>query len=117
MRLPNGERAFVPQTKITDYLLLPEHPDGGSKAEFFRRFGFLTAQWEVLAEALRRHAMTQEVISARTTPHGVSYAVEGPLETPDARNPRVRAVWIVDAWDPAGAPRLITAYPQQETRE
>jgi hypothetical protein len=30
----------VPEKKITHYLLNPGHPAGGSKAAFFRRFGF-----------------------------------------------------------------------------
>ena len=55
MRLPNAERARVDREKLTDCLLCVSHPDGGSKAEFFARFGFRVEDWEVLAEALRRH--------------------------------------------------------------
>jgi len=35
MRLPNADRARVEQSKIVEYLLNREHPDGGSKARFF----------------------------------------------------------------------------------
>ena len=40
---------------------------------------------------------------------GVTYLVEGPLETPSARKPRVRTVWLIETG--ALAPRFITAYP------
>jgi hypothetical protein len=42
MMLPKGDGAYVDRTKIIDYLLSLSHPDGRSKAEFFRRFGFKT---------------------------------------------------------------------------
>jgi len=44
MKLPNYQSATVPKRKVTDYLLNPAHPAGGSKASFFLRFGFTVAQ-------------------------------------------------------------------------
>ena len=55
MRLPHAEQAVVPLEKIEDYLLNPGHPIGGSKAAFFRAFGFSREEWRLLAEALREH--------------------------------------------------------------
>ena len=40
MKLPNTELAFVPEEKITRYLLNPAHPAGGGRAVSFLRFGF-----------------------------------------------------------------------------
>jgi hypothetical protein len=37
MKLPNPELAQVETSKVTEYLLCPSHPDGGSKAAFFIR--------------------------------------------------------------------------------
>ncbi len=37
------------------------------------------------------------------------YLVEGPLETPSTRTPRVRTAWLIETGDLA--PRFITAYP------
>lgn len=34
MKLPNGERAFVPPEKLAGYLLSETHPTGQSKARF-----------------------------------------------------------------------------------
>lgn len=109
MRLPNAEHACVDREKLTDYLLCASHPDGGSKAEFFARFGFRVEDWEVLAEALRRHGAHCDVVNTVDSAYGTRYAVDGPLETPDGRNPLVRTVWIIEKG--SAGPRLITAHP------
>ncbi len=109
MKLPNAEHAFVDREKLTDYLLCVTHPDGGSKAEFFARFGFRLEDWEVLAEALRRHGTRCDVLNTVDSAYGTRYAVDGALETPDGRNPLVRTVWIIEKG--SARPRLITAHP------
>lgn len=40
MKVPNFEKAFVPESKLAEYLLNPDHPDGGPKARFFMQVGF-----------------------------------------------------------------------------
>lgn len=40
MLLPNREKAYVPERKLTSYLLSLTHPVGKSKAQFFYRHGF-----------------------------------------------------------------------------
>jgi hypothetical protein len=109
MPLPNASRARVEQSKIREYLLDDDHPEGASKAFFFRQFGFRKGQWEQFAEALRNHAVQHEVQDKAASEYGTRYIIEGPLHTPDGRNPVVRTVWIVD--DDATIPRLVTAYP------
>lgn len=66
MMPPERDRAYVDQTKITDYLLSRSHPDGRTKAEFFMRFGFAIEKWQELAEALRAAGASNPVES----PHG-----------------------------------------------
>lgn len=110
-RLPNAEQAWVAPEKTRDYLLDIGHPDGGSKADFFLRFGFTRERWEVFAEALRAHALDNEIISTRETSYGTHYVVDGSLETPDGRNPRVWTVW--ELTPDSEVPRLITAYPRE----
>jgi hypothetical protein len=109
MRLPNAERAVVEREKIADYLLNAAHRFGASKARFFAEFGFRMEQWEQLAEALREHGRRHEVARVRETGFGPRYTIEGELNTPGSRRPRVRSVWQMD--EGAIAPRLITAYP------
>lgn len=109
MQLPNGTSAVVPKAKITEYLLSRSHPDGRSKAEYLARFGFQAEAWPVLREALLQHAVAGQVVDEARSEYGVRYVVEGPLRTPDGRNPVHRTVWIIEAT--SITPRLITAYP------
>ena len=107
MMLPDSNRAHVDRSKITEYLLSLSHPDGHTKAAFFMRFGFRVERWE--AEALRLVGTNNPVMASEHSPHGVRYTVEGLLQAPDGRKPKVRTVWIVEP-DSRG-PRLITAHP------
>ena len=109
MRLPNAEKALVEREKITEYLLSTTNPGGRSKAFFFLRFGFSAGSWDVFAEALKLQGSTHEVVRTVETVHGPRYYVDGIIETPDGRNPRVRTVWQVDPG--SDSPRLITAHP------
>ncbi len=47
--LPNVENVRVDRNKIVEYLLEVDHPEGAGKAAFFLRFGFTTADWQMLA--------------------------------------------------------------------
>ena len=99
MTLPGQERLLVEREKIIDYLLNPDHRYGASKARFFGAFGFRRESWEALRDALCEHGRRCEV--------------HGELSTPDGRRPRVCTVWQLEL-DQA-APRLITAYPSEES--
>lgn len=108
-RLPRGDLAVVPEEKITAYLLALDHPRGGPNARFLLRFGFRLEAWRVLEAALLRHAVEGIVVEHQPGIHGVTYAVEGPLRTPNGRDPSIRTVWIVE-WTLQIA-RLVIAYP------
>jgi hypothetical protein len=99
----------VPPEKLSDYLLAPTHPTGRAKAAFFARFGYTADNAPALAEALRQHAGDNEVAGVEQTPFGRRFTVEGRLQTPDGRHPRVRVVWFIG--DGERQPRLVTAYP------
>jgi len=109
MKLPHFPNAIIAQAKITDYLLSQTHEDGKSKADFFLRFGFSVAQWEVMRDALLAHAADCEVASVLDTPRAKHYAVEGEMITPSGRKPQVRTVWALET--NSEIPRFITAYP------
>lgn len=109
MKLPSAERAAVPDRKITEYLLSDIHPDGRQKAVFFKAFGFAADEPGVLASALCAHANEHEVKRVEDSPFGTRYVIEGTIESPDGRNPSIRAVWFIE--QSGGAPRFATAYP------
>ena|SRR5580698_2054616 len=112
MKLPGVDKLIVEREKIQNYLLDPEHRFGGSKARFFNRFGFTLEHWQQLAAALRTHGQVHEVKMVRQTDYGPRFEVEGELNVPDGRAPKVRSVWQQDHG--AVAPRLITAYPLED---
>ena len=109
MKLPNPDKLVVEREKIADYLLNPVHRFGASKARFFTHFGFHVKAWEQLAQALLEHGQKHDVTKMRETGFGPRYEVEGRLNCPNGRRPRVRSVWQMD--EGAVAPRLLTAYP------
>ena len=74
MNLPDAEQAQVERSKITEYLLCAAHPDGASKAEFFNQFGFRAEEWEILADALRRHGVSHPVAKVVDSAFGTRYA-------------------------------------------
>ena len=110
MKLPFLDNIFVPEPKITQYLLNLDSENGKSKAHFFLAFGFTIEAWEVMAESLKQHARIHEVTSiVPKLPFGTNYVIEGNLITPDGRNPQVRVIWAIDV--NSDIPRLISAYP------
>lgn len=109
MKLPNYEKAIVPQAKITDYLLSLSHQDGRSKAKFFLSFDFSIEFWEILAEALLRHAADHEVAKIEISPFGTRYVIEGIISAPDGRTPLIRSVWFIETTE--DTPWFVTAYP------
>ena len=111
MRLPNAQKAHVDREKITDYLLSKTNPNNKGKAEFFFGFGFRLERWQDFAEALCFHGATHDVVKFEETDRDVRYIVDGQIETPDGRNPRIRTVWHVVRG--RTSPRLITAYPRR----
>ena len=56
-KLSHIEAALVPAKKILNYLLSETHEAGRDKANFFKHFGFTSAAWEILAQALQQHAV------------------------------------------------------------
>jgi hypothetical protein len=112
VNLPNSQDAVIPLPKLQDYLLDPEHPQGGGKAVFFLAMGFHPDRWQFLADALRdliRQTPITQTVAGR---HGTKYIVEGNLMTPAGRPVRVRTVWIIEPGE--SNPRFVTAYPIDE---
>lgn len=112
MKLPNANLASVERGKITEYLLDRGHPDNGGKADFFTGLGFSSAEWEIMAEALRQLAMGFPMVQSMESAHGKKYIVDGQVETPSGKTRGVRTVWIIDRGKITA--RLVTAYPHEE---
>ena len=111
MKLPNAENAGIDPPKITNYLLSLDSERGRSKAKFFMELGFNLEEWQRLAEALLVHGRSHEVSRVVEAQHGTKFTVEGALQTPNGRNPRVRTVWMI--YHCSDVPWLITAHPRR----
>ena len=107
--VPGSVEAIVDPSKIDGYLLSATHPIGSAKARFFNRFGFNEGKPGELLDALRTHVRGNAVARVERTSFGIKYRVDGPLISPDGRNPLVSTIWIVA--DGEAAPRFITAFP------
>jgi hypothetical protein len=109
MHLPHIDEAYVPEPKISDYLLADDHPSGRSKALFFDNLGFRKDQPAALRLALLQHAAGNEVSSVQQTSFGAKYLIDGRIFGPTGAAAAIRSVWFIEVGQ--RGPRLITAYP------
>jgi len=109
LNLPNANAAEVPENKVVGYLLSTTHTAGKSKAAFFGKHGFVVANWQALARALREHASKDPVLQTNETAFGRRYIVDGTLLPPDGNVLNVRSVWFITR--ETMIPRFATAHP------
>ena len=109
--VPNYDKAIIEPPKIAGYLLSGTHPIGWAKARFFKRFGFREDAPEELMQALLAHVRDNAVAETETSAYGTKYRVDGPLASPDGRDPSVSSVWMVVVGDADAIPRFVTAFP------
>ena len=109
MPIPNAESAFVPSDKLSDYLLNPDHPVGGTKAEWFFSRGYDPSRTEELRSDLLHIVHSSSDYVEKKTRFGVKYGVRGRLESPVGQPATVYTVWITETH--SQRPRLVTAYP------
>ena len=109
MSLPNFEEAYIPEQKISDYLLSETHAVGKTKARYFRSIGYTEKHADELTEALLMIAKSEKVHREIVSPYGTKYLIDGEIATPLGITARLRTVWVVEPHDKR--PRLVTAYP------
>jgi hypothetical protein len=107
--VPGCDQALIEPAKITDYLLSTTHAVGRAKAGFFKSFGFRDDAPEEMVQALLAHIQGNAVADVEASPFGTKYRVDGPLASPDGRNPLVSTVWIIPGSETN--PRFVTAFP------
>ena len=109
MVLPHRESAYIPQAKLTGYLLSETHPVGRFKAQLLYAVGLDATNAQILERALIDIARENEVSETNSTPYGTIYVIDGTLRTPSGTVLQVRTVWIIATGE--SRPRFITAYP------
>ena len=98
-QLPGFAEAIVPDEKILDFLLNPDHPIGKHRARWLAGFGF------------RREAWRARVVRREQTEFGLKYTAIGPLRSPDGRDPVAETTWKIEVESGQARPRLVTLVP------
>jgi hypothetical protein len=90
MEFSNIKNAYIPLSKLKNYLLSETHSVGKSKAKLLRSFGFNETNIDMLIQGLISIAHSGEVKEVISSPHGVKYVVDGLLRTPDGGSIKMR---------------------------
>ncbi|WP_394333551.1 DUF6883 domain-containing protein [Cnuella takakiae] len=92
---------------MTAYLLNSNHPDGWSKALFFKSMGITKSE---LLQEISEHLATHNPVGTTTdSPYGNKFIVEGEYSGLQGKSFRLRTVWIVLPGSEICT--FITAYP------
>lgn len=107
-RLPFADQVRIKRSKVRDYLLNPDDPDGGPKARVFRGvLGYSRNEWETFITELRAAVPHGEVTGFRQTDHGGNWGLLVQLRGPNRRSAPVRTFWHVIQH--GTVPSLVTA--------
>ena len=109
MPIPHADSAYVPLNKLTQYLLDPQHPVGGSKADWFRGLGYDSADPTVLERDLLTLARSSGDFYEKTSPFGTKYVVSGTITALNGDQVRVTSIWIVEAPSDRDEPDALSA--------
>lgn len=109
MKLPNGKNAYIPSSKLSDYLLSKTHPIGKWKGRLFRAHGFNETNVDLLEKSLISIANYEDLKDVVRSEHGTKYIIDGSVQTPVGSSIRVRTIWIIEVEQ--DRPRFVTAYP------
>lgn len=110
-----GDQAFVKRSRVRDYLLNPDHPDGRHKARMWERvFGVRRVHSEDLRVALQRMGTEGRVMNVRDAPSGrpaTTWTTVCDYTGPNRHTGLVRAQWFIRV--PGTAPSLTSAWPDE----
>ncbi len=109
MRLPNWESAYVPEPKLSQYLLSETHTTGKWKALLLSDLGYDVNNIERLKQDLLTIANTRDVTGTVVSEYGTKYIIEGLLQSPSGNVLMMRTVWMIGIGE--SRPRFVTAYP------
>lgn len=107
--LPRAEDAWIPESKLRDYSLDPDHEVGGHKARvFLAALGLQRRDWVFLRDQILQRVGQFPVTSTRSEPPNiVRYTVVILITGPNGQTSDVTTGWYVEGDSP---PRLTSAY-------
>jgi len=104
---------LIDETKIRDYLLSMDHPEGVAKFRFFLRLGFHPRSWRRLEQALRSQLRSGDLAEVEDMEYGRKVVIVGSIEGLNGLRSTLRTVWIQRREEKVL--RFVTAYPSQKT--
>jgi hypothetical protein len=108
MKLPNFQKAVIPESKLSGYCLNLEHKDGKHKARVFRAALGLTAEnANELKNALIQALINYEAEFQKTTTNGYLYIIIFEMSR-NNKTQNIKSVWIIRNGE--DFPRLVTCY-------
>ena len=108
MKLPNADRAIVEITKLSDYVLNPEHVQGKHKARVFASaLNFTTNDVVTLRDLLLAAAQNEDAEPARQDEYGQRFIIDFEVSRDD-KIAVIRSAWIVRTDE--NFPRLTSCY-------
>ena len=102
-------KVIIDKVKVTNYLLNNNHPEGHSKAIFFKLYGFDQRRPKQFQNALKNHfnANLSTAISIETA-YGTKILLQGPIETPIGKEVLIKSIWFKEL--NSDFIKLVTAY-------
>jgi hypothetical protein len=108
MKLPNADKALIPESKLREYCLNPKHDDGQHKAYLFSKLLDIHSQnLDLLRNALKESIKNYEVDHTSRTSYGTIYYVDFPMIRQE-RTFQIRSIWIIR--DGETIPRFVSCY-------
>lgn len=110
----DGIEFFVPEAKLTKYLLNLDHPKGGAKAQFFRdTLNIIKEDWRFLADQFCQAASNSEFYRLEVTGYGVMHGAQVLITGRNGRQAVIETGWKLEEVGPA---QFVTAYPGDEKK-
>lgn len=107
--LPAFDKAIIPDSKITGYVLNKNHPVGKNKAiAFVKYLGYTVEDKDQLVSDLRVGIGRYKCAIRAKTKYGQPYKVTMVIKGINGKYARVKTGWIIN--NGTAIPRLITAY-------
>lgn len=111
VKLPYRGKSIIKNEKLTGYLLSLTHPEGKSKAKFFRRIGYNESNIIEFEQTLLKIGKSNEVkvVDKKKSKIVVKYTIYGLIDAPNGKQYKVKTVWAIDSG--SNIPHLTTAHP------
>lgn len=96
-QLPDCEKARIEDAKLYKYLLNTEHPEGKSKARFYKLVGYTIDKGEQLRVDLLTLACSGSVTNELPNRVGRKYVVVGTVNAPNGKSYKILSVWAAES--------------------